>query len=197
MSLTLHVLPAGTTDCKILYTQLVAIVLLAMNEPVQDASSSPPESEAQANKIIKRFGGRHLIFRTKTGGWWVLPKPYVLISSFRGPVWVFYGAGQIWVTHKKMHEISGWMVRAPRIAHKKLNELVGKLEPKIAEFTTFCNEHGIEGTLVVERKVIEFHWTFGDELDQERHKKEQAHPLETKFQSLCDDYLDVKQELDV
>ena len=168
-----------------------------MNNPVKNKTDSDQPAAGQVNKIIKRFGGRHLIFRTKTGGWWILPKPYILISSFRGPVWVFYGAGQIWVTHKKLREISGWMVRAPRFENKTVTQIVDKLEPEIAEFINFCNEHGIEGTLVIERRVIEFHWTFGDELDLEKHKKEQADTLESKFQSLCDDYVAVKSELGI
>jgi hypothetical protein len=168
-----------------------------MNNPAKNETNADQALASQTNRIIKRFGGRHLIFRTKTGGWWMLPKPYVLISSFRGPVWVFYGVGQIWVTHKKLREISGWMVRVPRFVNATVTQIVDKLEPGISEFINFCNQHGIEGTLVIERKLIEFHWTFGDELDLEKHKKEHAESLESSFRTLCDQYLIVKGEMGI
>lgn len=110
---------------------------------------------------------------------------------------MFYGVGQIWITHKKLREISGWMVRAPRLANKTITKIVDKLEPKIVEFINHCNKHGIEGTLVIERKLIEFHWTFGDELDREKHKQEHAESLDSRFQELCHNFVVVKAELGI
>lgn len=169
-----------------------------MTDTAQQTGSENTDKSnlSRLNRIIKRFGGRHLIFRTKTGGWWFTPTPYVLISSFRGPVWVFYGAGQVWLTHKKLREVGGWMARVPRFASTKVVNIVDNLESDLAAFTHFCNEHGIEGTIVVETKVIEFHWTFGDELDHEKHKKENAKALDAHFQALCDRYLEVTSETD-
>ena len=86
-----------------------------------DVASNPqgaadPDDAQVLNRVIKRFGGRHLIFRTQLGdSWRVLPKPYALVSTFRGPVWFFYGIGQVWVTHKKYREFDGWMARVPRM----------------------------------------------------------------------------------
>lgn len=148
------------------------------------------------NKIIKRFGGRHLIFRTKVGGWWMVPKPYLLISSFRGPVWVFYGAGQIWFTHKKDREIENWFVRRPRLGSKVLSKILDRLEPQLKDFVHFCNSRSVEGTIVIERKVIEFHWTFGNEpLPKEKEKPENAGTLESNFRELVDAFLAAKEEL--
>ena len=113
------------------------------------------------NRVIKRFGGRHLIFRTRLGKWQVLPRPYGLVSTFRGPVWFFYGIGQVWVTHKKYQEYDGWMARVPRIWAPEITSLLDQLAPQITEFTHHCNERGIEGTLVIEPTLLEFHWTFG------------------------------------
>ena len=168
-----------------------------MNDTAQQVANEKAElkSAGKLNRIVKRFGGRHLIFRTKTGGWWLVPQPYVLISSFRGPMWVFYGAGQIWLTHKKLREFGGWLARVPRLASKTVTQIVERLEPELTEFTSYCNEHGIEGTLVVETKCIEFHWTFGDELPSENEKGDHVSPLDAKFQKLCDRYLEIKQEL--
>ena len=170
-----------------------------MNETAEKVEEKKAEMDAKGdlNKIVKRFGGRHLIFRTKTGGWWITPTPYVLISSFRGPMWVFYGAGQIWLTHKKVREIGGWMARAPRLGSKEVTAILDKIETPIAEFTNYCNEHGIEGTLVVEKKCIEFHWTFGDELELESQKGENASPLDQKFSTLCDCFLEAKSDLGI
>ncbi len=167
-----------------------------MNKSAQQAASDEAEKAdaEQLNKVIKRFGGRHLIFRTKSGGWWMTPRPYVLVSSFRGPVWMFYGAGQIWITHKKLRDIGGWMARVPRIANKKILQIVDSLDSDIAKFTGFCNEHGIEGTLVIDRQAIEFHWTFGDQLQQEKLKNDNAAPLDDQFKALCDRYREAKNK---
>ena len=170
-----------------------------MNESAQrkEADNGSSTQSTGANKVIKRFGGRHLIFRAKQGGWWLAPRPYVLVSSFRGPIWMFYGAGQIWVTHKKIREIGGWMARVPRLNNKKVLKILDAIENELSAFINFCNEHGIEGTIVIESKVIEFHWTFGDELDKESQKKEHTSPLDQQFQTLCDRFQQVKQELGV
>ncbi len=147
------------------------------------------------NRIIKRFGGRHLIFRTEMGSWRWLPRPYALVSTFRGPIWLFYGAGQVWLTHRKYQEFDGWLSRVPRLPAPKTIQLLDKLTDDLTEFTHYCNEHGLEGTVVVEPKVIEFHWTFGYELEKEKMKTEKTNLLDAPFQKLVDAYLHAKKEL--
>ena len=147
------------------------------------------------NKVIKRFGGRHLIFRTQLGeGFRFLPRPYGLVSTFRGPVWFFYGLGQVWLTHKKYHDFDGWMARVPRIASPKIVKLLDNLETQLTEFTHHCNENGIEGTLVIEPTTIEFHWTFGYSLDKEKLKTEESEMLDHQFKKLVDKFLEVKDQ---
>lgn len=145
-----------------------------MNEPTSeptdhengtDDSLTPGEK-----KIIRRLGGHHLIFRLKKGPWWMIPKPYVLVSSIRGPLWVFYGIGQIWITHKKVKEIKNWSVRVPRFINKRLLQLVDRLEPEIEKFIDYCETEGLTATLVIERKIIECHWT----MRQKEKKEEEA-----------------------
>ena len=148
-----------------------------------DTSNRPGPEAATAtdDRVIKRFGGRHLIFRTSPGHYRVLPHPYVLISSFRGPIWVFYGVGQLWLTHRKSREYSGWLARVPRFRPGRVVEIVEKLTTELEQFTDFCNDAGIEGTILIERRVIEFHWTFGFELEKENQKREHCSLLEEKF----------------
>ncbi len=130
-----------------------------------------------------------MIFRTKVSGWPLVPRPYLLISRFRGPVWVFYGIGQIWLTHRKLKEFDSWIVRAPRVASKRLIAIVDALENELREFIAFCNSHGIEGTIVLERNTIEFHWTFGFELNREKEKPDHAADLDSHFRKLVDSFL--------
>ena len=140
------------------------------------------------NKVVKRFGGRHLIFRTNTGKRSILPQPYALISSFRGPSWFFYGIGQVFLTHEKLGEFEHWMARIPRRAksHALLEKRVMDLEQELNAFIGYCNEHQIEGTIVLEENVIEFHWTFGHELEQEKLKDENKSTLVAHFEQLVD-----------
>lgn len=152
-------------------------------------------SEAELNKVIKRFGGRHLIFRTQLQDWQWMPKPYALVSDFCGPVWFFYGLGQIWLTHRKHQVYDGWTARVSRFGGQQVVALLDELESPISEFTHFCNEHGIEGTILLDPGIIEFHWTFGYELKQEAMKPQQATLLEHQFQHLTDQFLKAKQEL--
>ena len=167
------------------------------------ASASSSQSKSQElksgdqvlNRIIKRFGGRHLIFRTQLGKWTVVPQPRGLVSTFRGPMWFFYGLGQVWVTHKKYHQYDGWLARVPRVWAPKITLLLDKLEPQLTEFTHHCNEHGIEGTVVIEPNIIEFHWTFGYPLKKEKQKIEHANMLDTQFKQLVDAFLVAKEEL--
>ncbi len=176
-----------------------------MNETKESESntateSSPKENsgdEKILNRIIKRFGGRHLIFRTELGSWQFFRKPYALISPFRGPIWFFYGIGQIWVTHKKYHEFDGWMSRVPRLPAPKIVKLLDMLEEELTSITHYCNESGIEGTIVVEAKVIEFHWTFDYKVDKETEKKDKTDFLDAPFQKLVDKYLEAKATLEV
>ncbi|MEM7783927.1 MAG: hypothetical protein AAF623_11285 [Planctomycetota bacterium] len=147
------------------------------------------------NRVIKRFRGRHLIFRTQLDERVRLfPRPYALVSSFRGPVWFFYGLGQIWLTHQKYHQFDGWMARVPRVGSAKLKKLVDLLEKPLSEFTHHCNESGIEGTLILEPTTVEFHWTFGYSLDQEGQKEEACGLLDVPFERLIQAFMDVKGE---
>ena len=168
-----------------------------------DVASNPqgaadPDDAQVLNRVIKRFGGRHLIFRTQLGdSWRVLPKPYALVSTFRGPVWFFYGIGQVWVTHKKYHAFAGWMARVPRIGSPEIICLLDKLEPAITEFTHFCNENGIEGTIVIDSNVIEFHWIFEYAAKKERMKQDHTDILDAPFKALADHYLAAKSEVGI
>lgn len=144
------------------------------------------QAETTENKVVKRFGGRHLIFRTNVGKRSILPKPYALISAFSGADWLFYGIGQVFLTHEELGEFEMWNARLPRApkARAKLEKLLMSIEPELNAFIRHCNEHGIEGTIVVEENVIEFHWTFGQELSEEKLKDEHKSPLDKKFDEL-------------
>jgi hypothetical protein len=169
-----------------------------MNDAKTDADTAH-DSKAKSstlNRIIKRFGGRHLIFRTQLQkNWRVLPRSYGLVSDFCGPVWFFYGLGQIWVTHKKYRQYDGWTARVPRIGGAKIVKLLDSLESAITEFTHHCNTNGIEGTLVLEPEVIEFHWTFGYSLEKEKMKPEECGLLDSDFEKLVDAFLIAKESL--
>ena len=158
---------------------------------------NPTIAGSSNNKVIKRFGGRHLIFRTDAGKKSVLPTPYALVSSFRGPDWFFFGIGQVFLTHEKMCEFERWGARIPRSgkARAKLEKLLMQMEPELNSFIRYCNEHGIEGTIVVDSSVIEFHWTFGQELKDEKLKDQHKSPLETKFKRLVEAYLGEKSSI--
>jgi hypothetical protein len=159
----------------------------------QETDTSPDSD----NKVVKRFGGRHLIFRTNVGKKSLLPKPYALVSSFSGPDWFFYGVGQVFLTHEELCEFELWNARVPRAAKSgaKLSKLLMSLEPELNSFIRHCNEHGIEGTIVVEENVIEFHWTFGQELEQEKLKDEHKSPLDKKFDELVAAYVSEKPNI--
>ena len=148
-----------------------------------NAKNKAPKPE---NKVVKRFGGRHLIFHTSTHKKSLLPKPYALVSSFRGSDWIFYGVGQVFLTHEALGEFEGWIARVPRRSksHAMFEKLVMTLEPELNAFIAYCNEHQIEGTIVLEEHVIEFHWSFGHELEQEKLKDENKSPLAKKFDEL-------------
>ena len=161
----------------------------------QEFASGPNLSDAELNRVIKKFGGRHLIFRTQLESWNLIPKPYALISDFCGPVWFFYGMGQIWLTHKKARTYDGWTARVSRFGSENVIRLLDQLEDDITDFTHFCNEHGIEGTILLDPGIIEFHWTFGYELKQEKQKPERSNPLEARFKALTEKFLEAKQEL--
>lgn len=163
------------------------------NSPVTIA---PKANQNDAlNCVVKKLGGRHLIFRTQLTPWKIIPRPYALISDFSGPVWFFYGLGQIWITHKKYHEYDGWTARVSRIGSDKIQQLLDQLESPISSFTHYCNEHGIEGTIVIEPGIIEFHWTFGYDLPQEKRKPEKSLTIEKQFQQLVDEFMAAKSEL--
>ena len=155
------------------------------------------ETADATNKVVKRFGGRHLIFRTNVGKKSLLPKPYALVSSFSGPDWFFYGIGLVFLTHQKLCEFEFWTARIPRSAkaHAKLEKLLMQIEPELKSFIRHCNDHGIEGTIVVEENVIEFHWTFGHELKQEKLKDEHKSPLDKTFDALVGAFVREKQAI--
>lgn len=154
-----------------------------MKTPEREVPETVPRA---ASRIIRRFGGRHLIYRTRIGGWTVIPHSYLLISPIKGPVWIFYGIGQIWLTHRKSGRVGGWIVRSPRIASRILLGMVERLHPELEQFIAYCDEHGVEGTIVMERRVIEFHWIFGEELPDERDKPEQSRGLHVAFARLVE-----------
>lgn len=160
-----------------------------------ESKKNPIGAGKMLNRIIKRFGGRHLIFRTEMGTMRWLPRPYALISTFRGPIWLFYGVGQVWVTHRKYQKFDGWLSRVPRLPAPRTVELLDSLKEPLTEFTHYCNENGIEGTIVLEPKVIEFHWTFGYDLQRESEKTENTNLLDQPFQNLVDAYLNSKEQL--
>ncbi len=149
------------------------------------------------NRIIKRLGGRHLIFRTQLRSWNILPRPYALVSTFRGPIWFFYGIGQVWVTHKGYREFDGWMSRIPRVPAPKIVQLLDKLESPLTEFTRYCNQHGIEGTIVIESNMIEFHWTFDYSVEKEAMKQSHTDILDQPFQQLVECFQQAKTELGI
>jgi len=141
----------------------------------------------KTNRVVKRFGGRHLIFRTDVGKKSLLPKPYALVSAFEGPELFFYGVGQLFITHTKIGEFETWFARVPRGSKSgaELERLLLRIEPELNAFIGYCNKHGIEGTVVVEKGVIEFHWTFGHELEAETVKDENKSPLDVEFENLA------------
>ena len=165
-----------------------------MSKTTTRSEQSSTDSQCAEKRIIKRFGGRHLIFRTRIeNGWRILPRSYALISDFTGPVWFFYGLGQIWITHTKFKQYDCWTARVPRLGGSKLVKLLTALEPALTEFTRHCNENGIEGTVVVEHELIEFHWTFGYSLEKEKMKPEQSDVLDSQFNKLVDAFVANKQ----
>lgn len=143
--------------------------------------------DSTINRVVKKFGGRHLIFRTDVGKKSLLPRPYALVSAFEGPELFFYGIGQIFITHTKLCEFETWFARVPRglKSGAELERLLLRLEPELNSFIRYCNKHGIEGTVVVEKGEIEFHWTFGHELEAETVKDENRSPLEVEFEALA------------
>lgn len=84
------------------------------------------------------------------------------------------------------------MARTPRVRSKEVTAITEKIEPELNSFIGFCNEHGIEGTVLIEKEVIEFHWTFGFELEQEAKKGEHADDLESHFQAVVEAYKKAK-----
>ncbi len=115
-----------------------------------------------------------------------MPHPYLLISSFRGPVWVFYGIGQIWLTHRKLFRIGDWIVRTPRLRSRHLTEKLNQMKTPLKEFIGFCDAHGIQGTIVMERQILEFHWTFGFELEKEKQKPDHSAGMDVQFARLVE-----------
>jgi len=127
-----------------------------------ETESNPNDAqpkEAVDKRVIKQAGGRHLVFRINRGPWWFLPKPYAMISNIEGSLLLFYGMGQLWATHRKQRIINDWIVRVPRLISKRIVGIVDELEKEIAEFVEKIDELGVIGTIMIERHVIEFHWT--------------------------------------
>ena len=142
-----------------------------MSETPTTSTSSSRDNQSPVNRVIKRFGGRHLIFRTSMeSGWRILPRSYALVSDFTGPVWFFYGLGQIWVTHKKFKRYDGWTARVPRFGGAKFVDLLSKLESDLIEFTHHCNENGIEGTVVLEPSLICLLYTSPSPRDRQKSR---------------------------
>lgn len=167
-------------------------------EPSSGSAGSPSGGEAACPeggdcRVIRKLGGRHLIFRAHPGPFKFLPRPGILISPFQGPVWFFYGMGQVWLTHRKSETYSGWRSRVPRVGAGKLAALVSQLRPELETFIDFCNEHGIEGTLLFESRVVEFHWVFGFELEEEKGKPEHADALYDHFVRLARRFDEIRE----
>ena len=161
-----------------------------MSKTTPTSSASSGNEQSSINRVIKRFGGRHLIFRTTMEtGWRILHRSYALVSDFAGPVWFFYGLGQIWVTHRKFKRYDGWTARVPRFGGAKFSALLTALESDLIEFTHHCNMNGIEGTVVLEHNLIEFHWTFGYSLEKEKMKPEQSDSLDAQFRKLVEAFV--------
>ena len=152
-------------------------------------------TETSLNCVVNKLGGRHLIFRTQLETWHLIPKPYALISDFSGPVWFFYGLGQIWLTHKKYRDYDGWTARVSRLGSENVIKLLDRLEDSLVDFTHYCNVEGLEGTIVVEPAIIEFHWTFGYSLAKEKMKPEKSSMIEEKFNRLVEAFLEAKADL--
>ena len=144
-------------------------------------------SKETTNRVVKKFGGRHLVFRTHLGRKSFLPRAYALVSAFEGTELFFYGIGQLFLTHTKICEFESWFARVPRGSKSgaELERLLLRLEPELSSFIRFCNKQNIEGTIVVEKGVIEFHWTFGHELETEKVKDENKTPLSVEFEALA------------
>ena len=110
-------------------------------------------------KVSHRLMGRHLMFRLNKNRLRFWPKPYVILSSIEGPIWVFFGAGQLWLTHRRVRRINEWLLRIPRFRSPKLMKLIDRLEPDLVEFIEYCESQDIIGALFIERELIEFHWS--------------------------------------
>ena len=89
------------------------------------------------------------------------------------------------------------MARVPRFVSSSVKKILERIEPKLAEFITFCNDKGVEGTVVVERKCLEFHWQCGVELDKEKFKRENSDELDRRFHELVDEFIAAKKEIGI
>lgn len=73
--------------------------------------------------------------------------------------------------------------------------MVERLTTDLEAFIDYCNTTGVEGTLLIETRVIEFHWTFGFELEKENQKIENSNLLEEQFRKLSERFVAVREEL--
>ncbi len=128
-----------------------------MTQP--ESGKSPADVGPVEKRIVRRAGGRHLVFRIQRPRNWLVPRPYALISNIEGPLWMFYGVGQVWITHRRIKRIRDWTLRVPRVVSHRIIELVGKLEQDIDRFISQIEDQDLIGTVLIDRRTIEFHWT--------------------------------------
>ncbi|MEZ6093102.1 MAG: hypothetical protein R3C03_02525 [Pirellulaceae bacterium] len=116
----------------------------------------------------------------------MIANPYAFVSSVSGPVWFFYGIGQIWLTHEKSGAIDGWQIRLPRVRAKQFDATIQSLKEPLTSFVQFCNEHQIEGTIVLEQYEIEFHWLFGQGMKGGKQEPQLQNEIEKQFAILAE-----------
>jgi len=58
-------------------------------------------------------------------------------------------------------------------------------------------DKGVEGTVVVEQKCLEFHWQCGVELDKEKFKRENSNELDRRFHELVNEFIAAKKEIGI
>lgn len=164
----------------------------------ESSNNLSPSSEDSAlvpgQRVIRKARGRHLVYRKSHGSLWFLPHPYALISNIEGSLLAFYGIGQLWATHRKLRRINDWYVRVPRFISKRIISLIDELEPHIDDFIEAVEQLGIIGTLIIERRVIEFHWTVPG--GSARTTDTEAHPdsvIDAHFNRLASAFEKVSQ----
>ncbi len=151
-----------------------------------DSSDSRPQAGPIEARVTRHAGGNHLVYRVDRLNQPLKSAGRAILSSFEGPVLAFYGFGQIWVTHRKVRRINGWWLRLPRVGSKRLSDLVDRLEPDLFAFLQIIKRLDLQGTLIVERFSLEFHWTVRPGQSEKHFSDNVGHEnaLETAFHEL-------------